>query len=328
MATKVENLKITKVDFVDRGANPDAHVMLFKRDSEHDGQEEGKTETRETNILKRFVSAVGKLVGAKQEDIDATVEEITKSVMEEPDDEPQVHNDVSKGIVETEDHVDVSKNETTTKKGEEVMIDKSKMTPAERAFYEDLQKRYSVDDTTESTVEKSGAAGKKEEEEEKKCDTKKSASAETDVEKSVDKDDPYAGLHPVVKAELEMLKKRAEEADNKELLEIAKKYEILGKKPEELVPVLKSLKDAGGTAYADMLTVLDASVEAVNKSSMFSEIGKGASYAGGGATGAWARIEKKADELMAADAKLSRHQAIDLACQQNPTLVHDYENEM
>ena len=31
MATKLKHLKITKVDFVDEGANPDAHIMLFKR---------------------------------------------------------------------------------------------------------------------------------------------------------------------------------------------------------------------------------------------------------------------------------------------------------
>ena len=148
------------------------------------------------------------------------------------------------------------------------------------------------------------------------------------MEKSAQTDDPYAGLHPVVKAELERLKKRADEAETKELTEIAKKYEIIGKKPEELVPVLKSLKAAGGSAYTDMISVLDSSVEAVNKSSMFSEIGKSASYAGGGVDASWARIEKKADELMTANPKLTRHQAVDLACQQNPKLVHEYESEM
>ena len=31
MATKLKNLKVKKVDFVDEGANPDAHIELFKR---------------------------------------------------------------------------------------------------------------------------------------------------------------------------------------------------------------------------------------------------------------------------------------------------------
>ena len=31
MATKLKNLKIRKVDFVDEGANPDAHIRMLKR---------------------------------------------------------------------------------------------------------------------------------------------------------------------------------------------------------------------------------------------------------------------------------------------------------
>lgn len=31
MAAKLKNLKIRKVDFVDEGANPDAHIGLMKR---------------------------------------------------------------------------------------------------------------------------------------------------------------------------------------------------------------------------------------------------------------------------------------------------------
>ena len=149
----------------------------------------------------------------------------------------------------------------------------------------------------------------------KKPGVKKSASPQEDI---------YAGLHPIVAAELQRLQKRADEADEKELMDVAKRYEIIGKKPEELVPVLKSLKNAGGSAYADMINILDASVEAVNKSSMFTEIGKSGGY--GGETDAWSKIEKKADEIQAASPTMSRTAAIDMACQQNPQLVHEYEN--
>ena len=31
MATRLRNLKIKKVDFVDEGANPDAHIKMIKR---------------------------------------------------------------------------------------------------------------------------------------------------------------------------------------------------------------------------------------------------------------------------------------------------------
>ena len=36
--------------------------------------------------------------------------------------------------------------------------------------------------------------------------------------------------------------------ENRELEAVAGKYEIIGKKKEELVPMLKSLRAAGGTA--------------------------------------------------------------------------------
>ena len=108
------------------------------------------------------------------------------------------------------------------------------------------------------------------------------------------------------------------------MTEIAKKYEIIGKKAEELVPVFKSLKAAGGDAYNQMITVLDASVTAVEKSGIFSEIGKKGST---GEADAWTSIEKHAEEIQKSMPTLTRVQAIDKACEQHPELVHDYENK-
>ena len=104
---------------------------------------------------------------------------------------------------------------------------------------------------------------------------------------------------------------------------------MLGKKPEELVPVLKSLKAAGGTAYNDMIGVLDANLEAVQKSGAFSEIGKRGgdhSHATTGADDAWSQIEKRAEEIRKSAPTMDYYEAIDQACQQNPELVHEYEN--
>jgi len=39
VATKLKNLRISKVDFVDEGANPDAHIKLTKSKG---GKEEAK----------------------------------------------------------------------------------------------------------------------------------------------------------------------------------------------------------------------------------------------------------------------------------------------
>ncbi len=49
-------------------------------------------------------------------------------------------------------------------------------------------------------------------------------------------EDIYKGIHPEVAKEIAELRKFRQDAENRELLTVAKKYELLGKKPEELVP--------------------------------------------------------------------------------------------
>ena len=139
-------------------------------------------------------------------------------------------------------------------------------------------------------------------------------------------EDIYKGLHPAIRAELEHLRKQADAMEERELREVAKKYEIIGKKPEELVPLLKSLKAAGGEAYSQMISILDASVQAVEKSGLFSEVGKRGAGDTSGSDSAWAKIEKQAAALRAADPKLGYHASLDIACVQHPELVHEYED--
>ena len=78
MATKLKNLKIRKVDFVDEGANPDAHIRMLKR-------RDGETQTAEEDhkkgtgsILKRLFGFIGKAAGMNQEEIDSAIDEIQK----------------------------------------------------------------------------------------------------------------------------------------------------------------------------------------------------------------------------------------------------------
>lgn len=331
MATKLEELEVTSVDFVDRGANPDAHITLFKRDNS-DPVQTGKNpeEQPKVGVWKRFLNAIGKWAGVSQDDIDAVAEEIEKGDAEPVIDTPGENGTQAQAGENPTEQKQITKNEP--KGVNEPMVDVSKMTPAEKVFYEDILKRYSMDEANAENTDPVNKADTNEEDEEdtKKCGgkTKKSADpAPAEVAKSAEEpEDIYKGLHPLVAEELKRLRKRADEEDAKALTEVAKKYEIIGKKPEELVPVLKSLKAAGGTAYDDMISVLDASVEAVNKSGVFSEIGKSGSYGSGEETAAWAKIEKKADEIQAQNPNMGRHQAIDMACMQNPNLVHEYEN--
>ena len=107
---------------------------------------------------------------------------------------------------------------------------------------------------------------------------------------------------------------------------IAKKYAIIGKKEEELVPMFKSLQAAGGTAYNDMIAVLDQAVDFVEKSGVFSEIGK--SGHGFGAIGATeAKIDSIAKGYMEKDSTLGYATALAKAWEDNPELMDEYEEE-
>ena len=113
--------------------------------------------------------------------------------------------------------------------------------------------------------------------------------------------------------------------EERELEDVAKKYEIIGKKKEELAPVLKSLKAAGGTAYTDMIAVLDGAVAAVEKSGAFTEIGKSG---GAGTTdgAAWLKAETQAAEIMKSK-NVTKAQALDEVFQNDPELAAECEKE-
>lgn len=200
-----------------------------------------------------------------------------------------------------------TKTKTQKSKGEQedMKIDKSKLTPEEVAALEAIEKKAGIQEDPTPAVPATDPVAK----------NAPAAPATNEPE------DIYKGLHPAIKAELESLRKTAERLEDRELTEVAKKYEIIGKKAEELVPLFKSLKAAGGNAYDQMITVLDASVEAFDKSGIFKEVGK----KGTGTADAWSMIEKHAEDIQKSAPSLTRAQAIDKACEQHPELVDEYE---
>lgn len=415
MATKLKNLKVKKVDFVDEGANPDAHIRMIKR---KDGEEQSAAEDTKKgngNILKRLLGFIGKAAGMDQSEIDSAMDEIQKGdsesfnekfnevknrkiadeiwdvcyalqsslysilndeemdstsmgnamrdsldefcsvaqdcitkwsegkesyVMRKSDEVGEADLEVMKSAVSRLNDI-ISKASSTEQesaennenpKGDEkeMKIDKSKLTDAERAFLDSIEKRYGEEG--ESNPAQAGATPASTEQNPATAEpTVTKAAAQTVVEGTTaqqtdESDNIYKGLHPAVKAELEGLKKFREEAESRELSEIAKRYAIIGKKEEELVPMLKSLRAAGGTAYSDMIALLDQAVDTVEKSGAFSEIGKsgnGSSAEGG----AWAEAEAKAVELMKSKTELSKAQALDEVFKTNPELAEKCEKE-
>lgn len=215
-------------------------------------------------------------------------------------------------IAEVEDVADTDSDEGITdtnkeqnnKKGvdEEMKIDKSKMTPEDRALLEELEKKYGIVDDPQDDSQ----------------DIQKKTDSQDGQKKA---DDVYKGLHPEVAKELEELRKFKEAAEFEKMVNVAKKYEILGKKPEELAKKLIELKKAGGTTYDDYIALLDEQLDLIEKTGLFREIGK----RGIDVEDPWVAIEKRADEILKSNPNLTRAQAIDKACELYPELVEAYE---
>ncbi len=405
LATKLKNLKVRKVDFVDEGANPGAHIRLFKRKDSGGQPEEDSTSKGQGSPLKKLLGFIGKAAGMGQDEIDNAASEIKKSgsysfnerldeaknrkiadeiwdlcyalqsslcsilndneldstnaeaAMQEslgefmevageavsrwsagntsnivkketgklPFEELEILKAARDRLSETIDNaVGISTAETnsTVTEGETLMeIDKSRLTDAERAFLESIEKRCGT-----------GASGNHEGTEGQEAGgqaVNKSANQEGAEGKSgqaqEETDSIYKGLHPAVAAELAGLQKFKQAAEEKELSEVAKKYAIIGKKEEELVPLFKSLKAAGGTAYDDMVAVLDQAVETVEKSGAFSEIGK--SGRGGNENSAEAKISNIAKSYMEKNPSLGYQAAVAKAWEDNPGLLAEYDGQ-
>lgn len=409
MAAKLKNLKIKKVDFVDEGANPDAHIRMVKnKDGE---QSSGKGSEKSSGFINRLLGFIGKAAGMNQDEIDSAMNEIQKgdsvsfnekinevknreiadeiwdicyalqaslcsilydeeldgtsaaTAMKESLDEftavvqesieswsggkainivkksekateaeiaimksavERLQAEIKKAAEDTEeepeDNGKGSGNNNPKGDEEEMKIDKNKLTDAERAFLESIEKRYGTEDGAEggeNTLETSAAEL-----------AAKSAAQTSEIPAEQDNGEGgiYKGLHPAVKAELEALKKFKDEAEERELGRIAEKYAVIGKKKEDIIPMFKSLRAAGGTAFDDMIVVLDNAVDVVEKSGAFSEVGKS-----GHGTAASNQTENKIDAIakgyMEKDASLDYTSAVAKAWENNPELMDEYEEE-
>ena len=177
----------------------------------------------------------------------------------------------------------------------EMKIDKSRFTAEELAQYEALIAKGQVDEEPE--------------------DGKKPTEGEKDVEKS---------MHPEVKKALDEMAELRKSMEMKEMSEVAKKYAPLGKKEDELAQTLYDMKKSSPESYDAYIAVLDENLDLVNKSGLFTEIGKSGRGTAGGSTED--KIESIATELQKSDSSLNRVQAIAKAWEQHPELVAEYDS--
>lgn len=75
--TKLKNLKIKKVDFVDDGANPVADIKLFKS-KDGTGESSGDEEGKNPNFWKRLFGMIAKAAHTSDEGLQSAIDEIEK----------------------------------------------------------------------------------------------------------------------------------------------------------------------------------------------------------------------------------------------------------
>lgn len=137
-------------------------------------------------------------------------------------------------------------------------------------------------------------------------------------------DDSVAKAALELKAMRERVEKLEKQYEISQLTHVVKKYAVLGEKENELAETLYALKKSDAAVYNAYVSMLDKQLELVNKSGLFTEIGK--SGHGSGAS-TLERIETAASEIQKADPSLNRTAAIAKAWENHPELVEEYDAE-
>ena len=197
-----------------------------------------------------------------------------------------------------------------------IRIDKSVYTPEELATYEALIAKGTVvdpeagEDGMEGDVPAAPPKKTKTAEVDDMDETKKSANPEES---------------PAIKAALEEMRALKKSYEMDQMTKIAKKYAPLGKKEDELAQTLYDMKKSNEASYNAYIAILDESLGIVEKSGLFSEIGKSA----GGASTANSAVEKaeaRAKEIMKSDS-CDYATAIAKAWIEDPELMDEYDDE-
>lgn len=197
-----------------------------------------------------------------------------------------------------------------------IRIDKSVYTPEELATYEALIAKGTVvdpeagEDGMDDDVPAAPPKKTKKAEVDDMDETKKSANPEES---------------PAIKAALEEMRALKKSYEMDQMTKIAKKYAPLGKKEDELAQILYDMKKSNEANYNAYIAILDESLGIVEKSGIFSEIGKSAG--GQGAYGgAVQKAEAKARDIQKSDPTMSWDAAIAKAWT-DPVLAAEYDAE-
>lgn len=307
--TKLKKMKLSSVDFVRRGANPDADIMIRKSADYGTDYDDFMDVEKAEYDLTTFTEVLGESFSSIMKDDSLTDDErlgmVAKSLSEfndtvcgymEPFGILEKSFDDDFQTVVTSKSSNLRKGDTITMANLAVNVDKSLLSPAEASMLDALIKKASTPDVVDPAKAKEEA--------------EKGAKLPPEVEKAL--------------ADVEEMKKSYE---IRELEAVAKKYEVLGKKAADEAQTLYNLKKSGETNYNAYIAALDAQVDLVEKSGVFAEIGKsgGYGYASVAKSEPEAKLEAVAKSIMEKNPEMNYFDAVTKACMDNPDLASAYD---
>lgn len=337
MATKLKNLKVKKVDFVDEGANPDAHIELFKRKDgkpeedlkkpKEDDEEEEKQ--NEGGVMKRLLSAIAKMVGINPGELNSAIEEIEKGNSESFK-EKMAQRKAQKIADEIWDFCYALQSSLCSVLWDEDLDGAG----ATAAMIENLDEFYSVvkDAISQWSDGKVSNIAKNDQKiSEEELAVMKSAQVrlnEAIQKASEEKEDGPEDDEPKGDGEeMKIDKSKLTESERAFLESIEKRY---GTEEGAGKPETPPAGTAAQEAYDQVIKTLNDAKAAVENSGTFSEIGKsghaGASK-GPDANSAEGKIDSIAKSYIEKNPTMSYVDALAKAWEDNPQLVLQYEEE-
>lgn len=347
----LKDMELNSVDLCSEGCNPKADIKLYKSRDESDnesltekikkaviavfGSGEPTPEEQMEHIAKAWTDSSQSIwndtdISAQEREaqlrksrdeltafIDAAIPKWAGTVVEKANDDHEKKDEPETGEGET-DMASIDLNQMDAKDRETVLDILSKYGPKdpnqESGDEEVTEKCKNVkkDSDEGSDIEMSEDDPFEEDDEEqsgkgKKAPFKRPAAADDDEDTEANE---LKKALDDTRYELEQIKK-AREIDK--LTQIAKKYEPLGKNPEELAEKLYTVRSASDDAYNEVCKALDDQLELQERSGIFKEFGSNRS-------GATNELETAVAEIRKSKPDISRTDAIELAYRNNPNL--------
>lgn len=343
MANRLKKMKYSSVDMVKRGANPEAHFKLAK--SIDDDMEGGETMSK--GLFDKLVEAVSKSLG-REVVVEKTMSNPSDEAFESScaiyESFASIMDDVS---IAKEDKIELMQKSleeftediqsrmeswadgcgTIEKSVENNRIEMMKLVrdridsvikadEQDDDFSDDDDDKEEEDKDLEKDCKKKVEKG---EDEDMMFDVNKMTPEDLETfnilkAKYSEEDNKGNEMHPEVKKALEEVEEMKKSLEMKEMKEIAKKYEVIGKSVDETAEKLYNLKKSSEEAYNSVIATYDEMLNIQNSTGIFKEYGS--NRGGAGATDLMGIVQ----ELRKSYPQASEAELVVKAYEQNPDL--------